>query len=82
MRSTSPPPRRPDAPNILLLVWDTTRSPSLNVYGYERDTTAWLERFAQDAVTFENARSASTFTFTSHLSMFTGVYPSHHGARA
>ncbi len=75
-------PAAPDgAPNILLLVWDTTRSPSLNVYGYERDTTSWLERFAEQATTFENARSASTFTFTSHLSMFTGVYPSHHGAR-
>lgn len=68
-------------PNLLVLVWDTTRSKSLLPYGYERETTTWLERFAERAVVFEEARSPSRFTLTSHLSMLTGVYPSHHGAR-
>lgn len=68
-------------PNLLLLIWDTTRAPSLNVYGYDRDTTPNLARFASESIVFENARSASRYTLTSHLSILTGVYPSDHGAR-
>jgi arylsulfatase A-like enzyme len=68
-------------PNLLLLVWDTTRAQSLNIYGYERDTTPSLAKLASESIVFENARSASRYTLTSHLSMLTGVYPSHHGAR-
>lgn len=72
---------RPDAPNVLLLVWDTTRADSLSPYGYDRDTTPQLARFSEQALCFTNSRSVSTYTLTSHLSMLTGVYPSHHGAR-
>jgi arylsulfatase A-like enzyme len=68
-------------PNLLLLVWDTTRAASLSSYGYERDTTPRLAAFAADSLLYEDARSVSCFTLTSHISMLTGVYPSHHGAR-
>jgi arylsulfatase A-like enzyme len=76
-------------PNVLLLVCDTTRARSLSLHGYRRErqggepasTTPNLDRLASDALVFENARSVSSYTFTSHLSMLTGVYPSHHGAR-
>lgn len=72
---------RPDAPNVLLLVWDTTRADAVTPYGYDRDTTPNLARFAEQSLRFTNSRSVSTYTLTSHLSMLTGVYPSHHGAR-
>ncbi len=72
---------RADVPNVLLLVWDTTRADALTPYGYDRDTTPSLARFAEQSLRFENSRSVSTYTLTSHLSMLTGVYPSHHGAR-
>ena len=72
---------RPDAPNVLLLVWDTTRADAITPYGYDRDTTPNLARFAEQSLRFTNSRSVSTYTLTSHLSMLTGVYPSHHGAR-
>ena len=72
---------RADAPNVLLLVWDTTRADALTPYGYDRDTTPHLARFAEQSLRFSNSRSVSTYTLTSHLSMLTGVYPSHHGAR-
>jgi arylsulfatase len=68
-------------PNVLLLVWDTARAQSFALYGYDRDTTPNLADFARDAVVFTNARSASNYTLTSHLSLLTGVHPSHHGAR-
>lgn len=72
---------RPDAPNVLLLVWDTTRADAVTPYGYDRDTTPHLASFAEQSLRFANSRSVSTYTLTSHLSMLTGVYPSHHGAR-
>jgi len=77
-------PGAPDAtgkPNLLLLVWDTTRADHTGPYGYARDTTPHLARLAEESLVFEEARSATIFTFTSHLTMLTGVMPSVHGAR-
>jgi len=71
----------PAGPNVLLMVWDTTRSKNLSLYGYGRETTPFLDRVAETSLVFDRARSASSYTLTSHLSMLTGVYPSHHGAR-
>ncbi len=68
-------------PNVVFLVWDTTRAQNLGLYGYERDTTPQLAALAERALVFTNAHSVSTYTLTSHLSMLTGMYPSHHGAR-
>lgn len=70
-----------DAPNLLLLVWDTARAGSFSFLGGERATTPELVRFTDDALVFDNARSVTHFTFTSHLSMLTGRYPTEHGAR-
>jgi len=66
---------------VLLLVWDTARSKSLSLTGYDRSTTPHLDQLAEDSLVFTTARSVSGYTLTSHLSMLTGVYPSHHGAR-
>lgn len=68
-------------PNILLLVWDTTRPDHLTPYGYDRDTSPELSSFAEESLVFDRARSVSIFTFTSHLSMLTGLYPAATGAR-
>ena len=62
-------------------MWDTCRSDRLQPYGYDRETTPHLAEFAEESIVFENATSAATFTFSSHLSMLAGVYPSTHGAR-
>ena len=70
-----------DAPNLLLLIWDTTRAPSLADYGYDRETTPHLAEFAQQSVLFEEARSVAVYTLTSHVTMLTGAYPSQHGSR-
>lgn len=70
-----------DPPNVLLLVWDTVRAQNTTPYGYARDTTPRIAALAERAVVFEGARSASRFTFTSHLSMLSGQHPSDHGAR-
>ncbi len=80
-RHTSVPAALEEKPNVLLLVWDTTRASSLATYGYDRATTPALARLAEESLVFEEARSVSVFTFTSHLSMLTGKYPGATGAR-
>jgi len=79
-------PDRPDLdaserPNLLFMVWDTARAGSFSFLGGERATTPELEAFVEDSLVFDNARSVTHFTFTSHLSMLTGRYPTEHGAR-
>ena len=67
-------------PNVLLIVMDTVHADHLAVYGYERDTTPNLRDLARDSMVYTNAISASDITLTSHASLFTGMYPSWHGA--
>lgn len=65
-------------PNILFVVLDTTRRDHLMPYGYQRETTPELGRFAQDATVFERAVSAAQWTIPSHAAMFTGLQASTH----
>jgi glucan phosphoethanolaminetransferase (alkaline phosphatase superfamily) len=65
----------PGVPNVLLIVLDTVRAPSLSLYGYARPTTPQLERLAARGVVFQRAFSTSPWTLPSHASMFTGRYP-------
>jgi arylsulfatase A-like enzyme len=67
-------------PPVVLIVMDTTRADHLSLYGYERRTTPRLEELARDSMVFAAAIAPSSFTLPSHASMFTGLYPSQHGA--
>jgi arylsulfatase A-like enzyme len=73
--------RRPPVPNILLVVLDTVRADHLDLFGYERETMPNLRRFAREEcqVSMRMFTTAS-WTAPSHGSMFTGLYPSAHGA--
>lgn len=64
-----------DAPNVLLIIWDTARAQNMSVYGYSRPTTPFLDSLALHAVVFEHAYSTSSWTLPSHASMLTGEYP-------
>jgi arylsulfatase A-like enzyme len=63
---------RAGAPNVLWIILDTVRAGSLGLYGYSRPTSPNLERFARTAITFDRAIAPSSWTLTSHASMFTG----------
>jgi arylsulfatase A-like enzyme len=67
-------------PNVVLIVMDTVRADHLSVYGYERETTPNLNVLARDSAIYTHAQSAADITLTSHASLFTGMYPSWHGA--
>ncbi len=77
---SAPPLSRSHRPNILFVVIDTQRVDRLGCYGYDRPTTPRLDAFAEDTAVFENCLSAAVWTLPSHASMFTGLFPSEHGA--
>lgn len=68
------------AGNVVFVVMDTVRKSHLSVYGYDRPTTPGLERFAEEATVFEQAVAPAPWTLPVHASLFTGMYPSEHGA--
>ncbi len=73
----------PGAPrNLVLISIDTLRADYLGAYGYERETSPTLDALAEGGVLFEAAMSTSPWTLPSHASLFTGLYPRHHGAKS
>lgn len=66
---------------IILISIDTCRSDYLSCYGYSRQTTPNIDRFADESVLFLNAISPVPITLPAHSSMFTGTIPPFHGVR-
>lgn len=64
--------------NILVYLVDTLRADRLGCYGYERPTSPALDRFATEAVLFEDAIAQSPWTKPSVASMFTSLPPERH----
>jgi arylsulfatase A-like enzyme len=63
------------ARNVILIVWDTVRANSLSAYGYPRDTTPNLARWAQRGVRYRSAIAPAPWTYPSHSCFFTGRWP-------
>jgi len=66
--------------NLLWITLDATRKDRLSCYGYEKKTTPYLDDFSKVCLKFNNAFTTSPWTYPSVASMFTGKYPSEHGA--
>jgi arylsulfatase A-like enzyme len=66
--------------DVVLIVIDTLRADHLPLYGYQRPTAPNLEVLAKDGITYQKATSPGTWTVPSHGSLFTGRWPSFHGA--
>jgi len=67
-------------PNILLLVVDSLRGDLFGHRAAERPPTPFLDHFGDEATRFTHAYASECWTLPSHLSMFTGLLPSEHGA--
>jgi arylsulfatase A-like enzyme len=67
--------------NVLIVSLDTVRADHLGCYGYERNTTPRLDDFAEEAILFERAFAQAPETVSSHMTLFTSLYPSVHGIR-
>lgn len=67
-------------PNVLFVVIDTVRSDRVSSMGYDRSTTPNFDRFTADATTYTDAVAQAAWSIPSHASLFTGKYPTDHGA--
>ena len=61
--------------NVLIALVDTLRADHMGCYGYRRNTTPNIDRFAAGAVLFERARSQASCTFPSVNSLLTSRHP-------
>lgn len=64
--------------NVILVSLDTLSADNLSCYGYEHNTAPNLCVFADKQVNFPHAYANSTYTLPTHVTMFTGLYPSTH----
>jgi len=71
-----PAAESPPRPNVLVVLVDTLRADRLSLYGYGRETSPHLDRFARErGVVFRSAWSNAACTYPSVNSLLTGRYP-------
>jgi arylsulfatase A-like enzyme len=73
-------PAASERPNILILVFDTLSAPHLSVYGYPRQTTPNMERFASHATVYHSHYAEGSYTTPGAASILTGLLPWTHRA--
>ncbi len=61
--------------NVILVTFDALRADRMGVYGYTKNTTPHLNRFAEEAFVFTDNMSQSGTTVSSLPSLFTGMFP-------
>ena len=69
-----------DAPNVLFVICDQMRADALGLLGNPNARTPHLDKLASEGVLFERCTSANPVCVPSRKSMFTGLYPHHHGS--
>jgi arylsulfatase A-like enzyme len=70
----------PDLPTILIVVFDALSAGNMSLYGYPRQTTPNIDRFADEAVVFHRHYSGANFTTPGTASILTGTLPWEHRA--
>jgi len=78
---SAPYPRVDGGENILLISVDTLRADRLSCYGYRRNKTPAIDRWAAEGVRFERAYTEYPLTLPAHSTLLTGTYPLYHGVR-
>jgi len=66
-------------PNVILLIIDTLRADRLSSYGYANNETPNIDALAADGIRY-SAFAQASWTRPSVATIFTGLYPSSHGA--
>ncbi|WP_331235493.1 sulfatase [Natronorarus salvus] len=68
-----------DRPNVLLVVLDSVRAANTSLSGHRHRTTPALDRFAERATVYRQARAPGVWSLPSHVSLFTGLDVPEHG---
>jgi arylsulfatase A-like enzyme/Tfp pilus assembly protein PilF len=72
----------PTAPqHVLIVTIDTLRADHLGCYGNDHVATPNMDRLAREGAMAPEATVPAPLTRPSHVSIFTGLYPSQHGIR-
>jgi arylsulfatase A-like enzyme len=72
------PPRTtgdPNAPNILIIVFDALTASNISFLGYQRETMPFLSQLAERATVYHNHYAGGNFTSPGTASLLTGTYP-------
>lgn len=67
-------------PNIIILLFDALSARNMSLYGYPRQTTPHIARFAERATVYHRHYAAGNFTSPGTASLLTGTYPWTHRA--
>ncbi len=71
----------PGQPNIIMIGSDTFRADRLGILGYQRTLTPNIDALAARGTLFSQCFVPCARTAPSLLSLFTGMWPHHHGVR-
>lgn len=66
--------------NIIIIVFDAFSAHNISLYGYQRNTTPNIARWAERAVVYHNHHASGNFTIPGTASLLTGAYPWTHRA--
>ncbi len=69
-------------PDVILIGVDTLRADHLGTYGYARQTSPHVDRFARESVVFENCITPIPLTTPAVASILTGRYPARSRVRS
>jgi len=72
---------RPRPSGLVIVTLDTTRADRLPAYGFGSVATPEIDGLAARGAVFDEAISVAPLTLPAHTSLFTGLYPPHHGVR-
>ncbi len=79
VRDVSSDQATPVRPNVIVMVMDTLRADHTSTFGYEYETTPWLDELARRGTKYTGARSTASWTWPSTASLLTGLLPAEHG---
>ena len=70
-----------DRPNIIIIGIDALRPDHLGINGFKPSVTPYLDQLLSSSLIFDNAYTPLARTYGAWVSILTGQYPLHHGAR-
>ena len=70
----------PNRKNIIIILFDAMSAQHMSLYGYPRQTTPNIDRFAERATVYHKHYAGGNFTTPGTASLFTGTYPWFHRA--
>ena len=69
-----------DKPNIVVIIADDLLSTEIGCYGGTNISTPNIDRIAREGVQFSNCYASEAMSVPIRASMYTGLYPAHHGS--